>query len=249
VVFLPDRLCRRKASAIALIGVICLLLAQGSSSPVQGKNSVSTQAVADWKQNREYIQIVVKKGDTLWNIARDYGTTVQAIADYNRIANPNLIYTGQVLWVPTGKPAAAKPQTLAESRSDKTAKTTVVSRGTPVTEEELHLLARVIYAEARGEEFEGQVAVGAVVLNRVKDPRFPNTIKDVIYQPGAFTAVADRQIELQPNEKAYQAAKMALAGVDPTGGALYYYNPKIATDRWIKTRQVIKVIGNHNFSI
>lgn len=117
------------------------------------------------------------------------------------------------------------------------------------TQAEIDLLARVIYAEARGENFEGQVAVGAVVLNRLEDSNFPKTIKGVIYQPGAFTAVIDKQIHLTPNEEAYRAAETALAGEDPTGGALYYFNPKTATDRWIKSRAVLKQIGNHTFSI
>lgn len=121
--------------------------------------------------------------------------------------------------------------------------------GKVICQEELDLLARVIYAEARGEDLEGQVAVGAVVLNRLESPQFPCTIKEVIYQRGAFTAVDDKQIHLQPNEKAYQAAKEAVKGKDPTGGALFYYNPKTATDKWIKSRPVIKRIGNHNFSV
>jgi N-acetylmuramoyl-L-alanine amidase len=116
------------------------------------------------------------------------------------------------------------------------------------TKEDIELLARVIYAEARGEDFEGQVAVGAVVINRLQDPRFPKTIRSVIYQQGAFTAVNDKQIHLTPDTVAYKAAEAALAGQDPTGGAIYYYNPKTATDRWIKSRPVIKTIGNHTFS-
>lgn len=118
-----------------------------------------------------------------------------------------------------------------------------------IAKADLELLARVIYGEARGENFEGQVAVGAVVLNRLKDAHFPKTIKEVIYQPGAFTAVIDKQIHLTPDEEAYRAAEAALAGKDPTGGALYYFNPKTATDRWIKSRPVVKQIGNHTFSI
>lgn len=121
--------------------------------------------------------------------------------------------------------------------------------GKSISQEELELLARVIYAEARGEGIEGQVAVGAVVLNRLKDPEFPKTIKEVIFQRGAFTAVDDKQIHLLPNEVAFQAAQKALEGKDPTGGALYYYNPQTAKDRWIKTRPVVKRIGNHTFSI
>lgn len=122
-------------------------------------------------------------------------------------------------------------------------------RAFTATTDELELLARIIYAEARGENFEGQVAVGAVVLNRLEHPEFPKSIRGVIYEPGAFTAVADRQIRLQPDGKAYDAAKEALAGADPTNGAIYYYNPRTATDRWIKTRPVVKEIGNHVFGI
>ncbi|TGE32024.1 LysM peptidoglycan-binding domain-containing protein [Desulfosporosinus sp. Sb-LF] len=123
------------------------------------------------------------------------------------------------------------------------------SLGRLVSKEDVELLTRVIYGEARGENFEGQVAVGAVVLNRLKDPRFPKTMWAIVYQPGAFTAVADRQIHLDPDDQAFKAAEAALSGVDPTNGAIYYYNPRIATDRWIKSRPVIKRIGNHTFSI
>ena len=123
------------------------------------------------------------------------------------------------------------------------------SLGRLVSKEDVELLTRVIHGEARGENFEGQVAVGAVVLNRLKDPRFPKTIRAVVYQEGAFTAVNDKQIHLDPNDQAYKAAEAALAGQDPTNGALFYFNPSIATDRWITTRPVIKRIGNHTFSI
>lgn len=123
------------------------------------------------------------------------------------------------------------------------------SRGGTILQEDLELLARIIHAEARGESLEGQVAVGAVVLNRVKDPNFPMTIREVIYQPGQFTAVADGQIKLAPNKTAFLAARLALEGQDPSKGAIFYYNPKLATDKWIKTRNVIKTIGNHKFCV
>jgi N-acetylmuramoyl-L-alanine amidase len=123
------------------------------------------------------------------------------------------------------------------------------SLGRLVSKEEVELLTRVIHGEARGENFEGQVAVGAVVLNRLKDPRFPKTIRAVVYQSGAFTAVDDKQIHLDPNDQSYKAAEAALSGLDPTNGALFYFNPRLATDRWIKSRPVIKRIGNHTFSI
>ncbi len=114
---------------------------------------------------------------------------------------------------------------------------------------DVYLLAKCIYAEARGEPYAGQVAIGAVVLNRVASSKFPNTISGVIYQPYAFTAVSDGQINLEPNQSAYNAARDALNGWDPTYGALYYYNPKTATSSWIWSRTVLVTIGNHKFAI
>ncbi len=112
-----------------------------------------------------------------------------------------------------------------------------------------YLLAKVIYAEARGESYTGQVAIGAVVLNRVRDSRFPNTVSGVIYQPWAFTAVNDGQINLEPNQTAYQAADDALNGWDPTYGSVYYYNPKTATSKWIYSTKYVTTIGNHVFAV
>lgn len=114
---------------------------------------------------------------------------------------------------------------------------------------DLNLLARCVYGEARGEPYTGQVAVAAVVLNRVRSSKFPNTISGVIYQAGAFTAVSDGQINLTPNESAYSAARDALGGWDPTGGCLYYYNPATATSSWIWTLTVHIKIGKHNFAL
>lgn len=111
----------------------------------------------------------------------------------------------------------------------------------------VELLARIINGESRGEPYEGQVAVGAVVLNRVKHPSFPNSISGVIYQEGAFTAIADGQIHAQMYSTSYQAARDALNGWDPSGGAIYYYNPATATSSWIYSRPVIKTIGKHKF--
>ena len=111
----------------------------------------------------------------------------------------------------------------------------------------VNLLARVISGEARGEKYEGQVAIAAVVLNRVKHSSFPNTIAGVIYQNGAFTAVTDGQINVTPTEACYSAARDALNGWDPTGGSIYYYNPVTATSSWIRTRPIIKTIGKHVF--
>lgn len=111
----------------------------------------------------------------------------------------------------------------------------------------VNLLARVINGEARGESYEGQVAIGAVVLNRVKHSSFPNSIAGVIYQPGAFTAVTDGQINAAVYDSCYKAARDALNGWDPTGGAIYYYNPVTATNQWIRSRPIIKTIGKHVF--
>lgn len=114
---------------------------------------------------------------------------------------------------------------------------------------DIQLLARLIYAEARGEPYTGQVAVGAVVLNRVKSSSFPNTISGVIYQPYAFTCVSDGQINLSPNTTAINAAKDAMNGWDPSYGCIYYYNPKIATSSWIFTRPTVVTIGRHVFAV
>lgn len=124
-----------------------------------------------------------------------------------------------------------------------------VSTGSSVTSNDLYLLAKCVYGEARGEPYVGKVAVAAVVLNRVKSSSFPNTIAGVIYQPLAFTAVADGQINLTPDNEAIAAAQDALNGWDPTNGCLYYYNPRTATSAWIYSRQVKLVIGNHRFAV
>ena len=114
---------------------------------------------------------------------------------------------------------------------------------------DLYLLAKCIYAEARGEVYEGMVAVGAVILNRVESADFPNTIYGVIYQPWAFTAVHDGQINLEPNSESFQAAQDALNGWDPSYGSLYYYNPAVATSSWIFNREIVTTIGDHVFCI
>lgn len=118
-----------------------------------------------------------------------------------------------------------------------------------ISDSDLNLLARCVYGESRGEPYNGQVAVAAVVLNRVKSSKFPNTIYGVIYQRGAFTAVSDGQINLTPNQSAYNAARDALNGWDPTGGCLYYYNPATATSSWIWSLTVHIKIGKHNFAL
>ena len=121
------------------------------------------------------------------------------------------------------------------------------SSGSSSNSSNLNLLARVVYGEARGEPYSGQVAVAAVVLNRVKSSSFPNTISGVVYQAGAFDAVRDGQINLSPNSTAIKAAQDALNGWDPSYGAIYYFNPSTATNKWIWSRPMTVTIGRHRF--
>lgn len=118
-----------------------------------------------------------------------------------------------------------------------------------LSKQELYDLARVVHGEARGEPFTGQVAVAAVVLNRVESGNFGNSIKEVIYEPGAFTAVADGQYYLEPDSSAFKAVEAAIQGWDPTGGAIYYWNPQTATSKWVWSRPIINQIGKHVFAI
>ena len=121
------------------------------------------------------------------------------------------------------------------------------SSGTTSNSSNVNLLAHLIYGEARGESYIGQVAVGAVIMNRVKSSLFPNTIAGVIYQKGAFDAVSDGQINMTPNSTAKKAAQDAINGWDPSYGAIYYFNPQTATNKWIWSRPVTVTIGKHRF--
>ena len=125
--------------------------------------------------------------------------------------------------------------------------TSTSSSSTASNSNDVNLLSRLIYGEARGEPYTGQVAVGAVVLNRVRSSSFPNTISGVIYQSGAFNVVSDGQINLTPNSTAKKAAQDALNGWDPSYGAIYYFNPSTATNKWIWSRPMTITIGKHRF--
>jgi N-acetylmuramoyl-L-alanine amidase len=125
---------------------------------------------------------------------------------------------------------------------------TILQKAVPSNSMAIEQMARIIHSEARGESFQGQVAVGAVVLNRVQASQFPDSISDVIFQTGQFSAIGDGQYTLNPDASAYQAARAALNGVDPTNGALFYHNPKIATSAWSLSRPAIVTIGNHVFT-
>ena len=138
------------------------------------------------------------------------------------------------------KTAAALGMTLSSGSASTGGSDTASDRS-------VRLLAACIYGESRGEPYKGQVAVGAVILNRVKSSKFPNSIAGVIYQPGAFDAVSDGQINLGPDENALRAAKDAMNGYDPTYGCLYYYNPATTTNKWMLSKPVALRIGRHVF--
>lgn len=132
-------------------------------------------------------------------------------------------------------------------RGGTTTNTTTTAAKKTTQNQDVLLLARLINGEARGEPYEGQVAVGAVVLNRTRDSRFPSTVAGVIYQPGAFTAIVDGQIHAEMKQSSINAARDALNGWDPSGGAVYYFNPATSTNGWIWSRPLIKIIGKHRF--
>lgn len=146
------------------------------------------------------------------------------------------VYAALVLMVAVSVVAAVPATALAYSPWD-----------TSYTHDELMLMARVIYGEAAGEPYIGKVAVGAVVLNRVRSPLFPDTIAEVIYEPWQFSCVGNWMFNSYPDQDSIRAAKDALAGWDPTGGALYYFNYHIVTNSWLWSKPVARIIGNHLF--
>lgn len=191
---------------------------------------------------------VVERGDTLYSIALRFGTTVSVLQTLNGIDDPNYITVGQVLRVPDLAAAGAEPALPALAAARPSAPYGPYGAGR-VSEAERHLLASLIWLEARGEPFEGQVAVGAVVLNRVRHPAFPDTILEVVTQPGQFPFPLEVLQSTRPGPSAYAAADRALAGEDPSGGALYFYNPaKTTTPEFWATRPVVARIGNHVFT-
>lgn len=183
----------------------------------------------------------VKPGDNLSRIAKRYSVTVKQLKAANGLSS-SLIRPKQRLVIPS---------------RNHSVESVYASANTPdrisLSTEDLHLLAKMIHAESRGEPLKGQIAVGAVILNRVKSDQFPDTVEGVIFQRTKsggyqFSPVQDGSINLEPDERAYEAAQAALDGEDPTNGALFFYNPDIATDKWIRTLPVSYSIGNHVFA-
>ena len=194
---------------------------------------IGTTAVPIQQTNETY-QVV--SGDTLSHIAARHGTTVDAIKQTNQL-NSDFLRVGQVLVMPNvGNVTTAPSETSIN-----------------INEEELEWLAKMIHAEARGESKEGQVAVGAVILNRVNSDLFPNTIHDVIFEKShghyQFSPAGNGALDqATPNEENYEAARRALSGEDPTNGSLFFYNPDKTNDEWVRSRTVSTVIGNHVFA-
>ena len=144
----------------------------------------------------------------------------------------------------------AGPKTLAALGIKSTSSGSSGADTSPIgsfSSSDISLLARIISAESRGEPYEGQVAVGAVILNRIEHPSFPNSLSGVVYQPGAFSCLNDGGVNAAVADSAYRAAREAINGSDPSGGAIYYYNPEKSTNKWILSRPVLTVIGKHRF--
>ncbi len=221
-----------------MVVLIALILAFAMSVPATTSADARNIIKGDTPQNIRAVQTRLKtlgyyksKVDGIWgprtlsavrNFQRDYGLVVDGIVGS---------WTERALRI-----------TLSSSAGGGG------GGGSNVSSSDLNLLARCVYGEARGEPYVGQVAVAAVVLNRIKSSKFPNSIASVIYQPGAFTCVPDGQINLTPNQTAINAARDALNGWDPTNGCLFYYNPATATSKWIWSLKVELKIGKHNFA-
>ncbi|GAB6137602.1 spore cortex-lytic enzyme [Halanaerobaculum tunisiense] len=196
---------------------------------------LTIDGLAGWNTIQNLKQVTnnnyqVQSGDSLFKIAHKFNTSVQALQEVNGLQSES-IYPGQKLTIPKSSTSSSGNYTRLD-----------------LSKQELDLLTKAVYSEARGESYTGQVAVAAVILNRVEDPRFPDTIKGVIFQPWAFTAVHNGQFWLEPDQRSRKAALDAVQGWDPTGRAVFYYNPVKVTSHWIYTRDIIKKIGKHYFA-
>lgn len=193
-------------------------------------NSSSSNAEIEDIDPEDLVNYTVSRGDTYYDIARKFNTSMGVIMALNDKNTSNL-RPGEVLQVPAKN--FTEKQLLARS----------------ISSSELELLAKAINGEARGEPYLGQVGVGAVIINRVIHPHFPDSIEKVIMQPGQFCVVEDGQIHLTPSRSTRQAAREAVNGRDPTGGALYFYNPATSNEvEWISRRKPLVTIGNHVFA-
>jgi N-acetylmuramoyl-L-alanine amidase len=191
----------------------------------------------------------VVKGDTLWELGQQYGLSAETLQLANN-RQSDLISSGEILQIPDNLEELALLSTDAAKVS---AETNIQNSPISVSNEEKDLLARIVEAEAKGEPYEGKVAVATVVLNRLESPDFPNSITEVINQvvgdSYAFTPVQNGEINKPASEESVRAAEEALTRTNRLDEAVFFYNPEIATDDWIRSRSVIKTIGNHVFAI
>jgi N-acetylmuramoyl-L-alanine amidase len=199
---------------------------------------------------------VVKKGDNLWKLAKNNNTSVSSIKNENNMKT-DILQIGQFLVIPTSTLASTSSSTFTYGSSSSSKNTvTTASLDSPAinySKQEYEWLARIIEAEAEDEPYLGKVAVGSVIINRLQDDWFPDTIESVIFQKNKkvyqFSPVGNgRFYRVKPSKDSYKAATDALNGVDPTDGALYFFNPKLTSDKWIRTRTVAKNIGQHRFA-
>lgn len=213
-------------------------IAQRYGSSVAAISKASNLANADLIYPGQKLIIpgkhLVQPGESLWLIAQKHGTSVAALAQANNIKNVSLIYSGQILTIPGASSIPSTPAT-----------------GSGISQADLDLFARLVHAEAASEPYVGQVAVAASVLNRVKDPRYPNTIRAVILQVVngcyQYSPVLDGRINLPAGQTAYAAVRDALNGWDPSLGATGFYNPRKTSNQWVRQQPVTTVIGNHVF--
>lgn len=245
---------KRKIWGFTIMSI--LLISALTYQPVFAKmidNEIFIENEGPYEQTY-YISYKIKKGDTLWRISKDFGITVEELQKANNM-NSTLIITGNTLSVPQTvtvkyeqKQVSMNPKQIASAKqSNNTSSNKVV-----VSEEDRYWLAKIIEAEAGIESLEGKIAVGAVVLNRVNAEWFPDTIQEVIFQKlngvYQFSPVGNGRLKkVEPSDDAYEAADRALAGEDPTEGALYFYNPKISKSTFFKKKELLAVIGNHQF--
>ena len=218
----------------AFLAISSILTAGGLTNYFKPQSEVQYSVMATTTAENKVIQQKLKRwGYYTGSVDGIYGSKTREAVKYFQRKN-GLSVDGIV----GPKTAAALGMTLSGSSSSSSQSSL-----------DLNLLAHCVYAEARGEPYIGQVAVAAVILNRVKSASFPNTIAGVIYQPYAFSSVSDGQINLTPNDTAYKAAQDALNGWDPTYGCLYFYNASTSTSKWIYSRKTVVTYGNHIFAI
>ena len=236
-----------KICAITLITAIAVSVTTAFTEQAYQGSLIEPTAIVNAKSSKSDVKLVQQKlknwGYYKGSVDGIYGSKTKAAVILFQKRN-GLVADG-IVGNKTLAAMGISQSKLSGSGSNSSSNTSSVNG---YSSSDVALLARLIYAEARGETYKGQVAVGAVVLNRVKSPSFPNTIAGVIYQPYAFTCVQDGQINYTPNSTAYSAARDAMNGWDPSYGCLYYYNPRVATSSWIYSRPTVVTIGNHVFA-